>query len=78
MHVDFGAGGVGLAVGFFGYFVMLNVYVSRSKGKFNTDWFLDGRRKKPASDEQTGPIPMDAEKPKHDKAPAPGHEPMGE
>lgn len=42
----FGAYGVGLSVGFFGYFVLLNVYVKKSDN-FSFDWFLDGRRKKP-------------------------------
>lgn len=42
----FGAYGVGLAVGFFLYFIVLLMLVSRSKN-FDTDWFLDGRRKLP-------------------------------
>lgn len=42
----FGAYGLGLFTGFFGYFVILNVLVRRSDN-FNTDWFLDGRRKIP-------------------------------
>lgn len=42
----FGAYGVGLAVGFFGYFVVLVVLVGVSKN-FDADWFLDGRRKDP-------------------------------
>ncbi len=42
----FGAYGVGLAVGFFGYFLMLIVLVNLSKN-FTADWFLDGRRKLP-------------------------------
>lgn len=41
----FGAYGVGLAIGFFGYFVVLLVLVSQSDN-FDWDWFLDGRRKK--------------------------------
>jgi hypothetical protein len=40
----FGAYGIGLAVGFFGYFIVLCILVSISKN-FDTDWFLDGRRK---------------------------------
>jgi len=40
----FGAYGVGLACGFFGYFVVLLLFVSISKN-FDVDWFLDGRRK---------------------------------
>lgn len=42
----FGAYGVGLAIGFFGYFLVLIVLTGVSPN-FNTDWFLDGRRKKP-------------------------------
>jgi hypothetical protein len=53
----FGAYGVGLAIGFFGYFGLLNVYVRKSKA-FETDWFLDGRSKKPTTDQQVGPAPM--------------------
>ena len=41
----FGAYGVGLAIGFFGYFVVLVVLTGISSN-FNSDWFLDGRRKK--------------------------------
>jgi hypothetical protein len=39
----FGAYGVGLAAGFFGYFVVLLVMV-RISDKFAVEWFLDGRR----------------------------------
>jgi hypothetical protein len=46
----FGAYGVGLGIGFFGYFLVLVVLVGVSK-KFNADWFLDGRRKKLDPDE---------------------------
>jgi hypothetical protein len=42
----FGAYGVGLAAGFFGYFVVLLFMVGVSKN-FDVDWFLDGRRKLP-------------------------------
>jgi hypothetical protein len=42
----FGAYGLGLAVGFFGYFFVLVVLVAVSKN-FDADWFLDGRRKDP-------------------------------
>jgi hypothetical protein len=41
----FGAYGVGVAVGFFGYFVVLVVLVYQSPN-FTADWFLDGRRKR--------------------------------
>jgi len=46
----FGAYGIGLAAGFFGYFLTLVVLVGVSKS-FKADWFLDGRRKAPAVDE---------------------------
>lgn len=63
----FGAYGIGLGIGFFGYFLVLVVLVGVSK-KFNADWFLDGRRKKLDSDEfiptladgKPEPPPMDA------------------
>ena len=42
----FGAYGVGLALGFFGYFVVLVILVSISSN-FDVDWFLDGRRTLP-------------------------------
>jgi len=45
----FGAYGIGLAVGFFLYFMVLIILVSVSPN-FNADWFLDGRRKKPLGD----------------------------
>lgn len=41
----FGAYGIGLACGFFSYLIVLNILV-RSTNNFNSDWFLDGRRKK--------------------------------
>jgi len=46
----FGAYGIGLGIGFFGYFLVLIVLVGVSK-KFTADWFLDGRRKKLDADE---------------------------
>jgi hypothetical protein len=46
----FGAYGMGLAAGFFTYFVVLIFLVGISKN-FRVDWFLDGRRKKVATDE---------------------------
>lgn len=42
----FGAYGIGLAVGFFSYFACLLILVNISDN-FDSDWFLDGRRKKP-------------------------------
>jgi hypothetical protein len=46
----FGAYGLGLAAGFFLYFLVLIFLVGVSKN-FSVDWFLDGRRKKVADDE---------------------------
>ena len=46
----FGAYGIGLFAGFFAYFTALVIMVRRSRG-FGVEWFLDGRRPKPASDE---------------------------
>lgn len=40
----FGAYGIGLAVGFFGYFLLLVILIRVSQN-FDGDWFLDGRRK---------------------------------
>jgi len=42
----FGAYGIGLAVGFFGYYLILLGMVTRSQN-FDADYFLDGRRKAP-------------------------------
>lgn len=42
----FGAYGVGLAVGFFGYFLVLLGLVFKSES-FNLDYLVDGRRKSP-------------------------------
>jgi len=42
----FGAYGIGLFLGFFGYFISLIYLVDRSPN-FDADWFLDGRRKRP-------------------------------
>ena len=44
----FGAYGIGLATGFFAYFLILVVLVWRSE-YFTREWFLDGRRKDPAA-----------------------------
>jgi hypothetical protein len=43
----FGAYGVGLFAGFFGYFLTLLAMVATSDN-FTFEWFLDGRRKRPA------------------------------
>jgi hypothetical protein len=45
----FGWYGVGLAIGFFGYFLVLAGLVKKSTN-FDADWFLDGRRRNPAGD----------------------------
>jgi len=42
----FGAYGIGLAIGFFGYYLLLNTMIVRSSN-FDSDFFLDGRRKRP-------------------------------
>jgi hypothetical protein len=44
----FGAYGIGLSIGFFGYFIALIILVRMSEN-FNSDWFLDGRRKDPSA-----------------------------
>jgi hypothetical protein len=44
----FGAYGIGLAIGFFGYFLVLIILVNKSiksTKNFDWDWFLDGRKK---------------------------------
>ena len=41
----FGAYGLGLFVGFFGYLLTLFAMVARSRN-FDVDWFLDGRRRR--------------------------------
>jgi hypothetical protein len=54
----FGAYGVGLFLGFFGYFSIMLAFVLRSSS-FSVEWFLDGRRKKLGDDEDDdGPTPM--------------------
>jgi hypothetical protein len=50
----FGAYGIGLFAGFFGYYLALLIKVAISKN-FSVDWFLDGRRKLPADDEVIPP-----------------------
>lgn len=49
----FGAYGIGLAVGFFAYFVLLLIFVGISK-RFTLEWFLDGRRPT-YDDDEMGP-----------------------
>jgi hypothetical protein len=46
----FGAYGIGLALGFFAYHLRLAALVRRSEN-FDSDFFIDGRRKKVSSDE---------------------------
>jgi len=46
----FGGYGIGLFIGFFSYFLYLNIQVGVSKN-FTVDWFLDGRSKRLAKDE---------------------------
>lgn len=71
----FGAYGIGLAIGFFSYFVVLVVLVGLSKN-FGADYFLDGRRRKP-SDSET--IPGEVAQPRYSfdqpMAAAPASEP---
>ena len=43
----FGSYGIGLFIGFFGYFAFLVGWV-RISDNFSVDWFLDGRRRNPA------------------------------
>jgi hypothetical protein len=50
----FGAYGIGIAIGFFGYFVSLMLLVWQS-GDFTADWFLDGRRPNPPTGWGYGP-----------------------
>ena len=46
----FGAYGIGLFLGFFGYFLFLMLWV-RISPNFNVDWFLDGRRRQPSKNQ---------------------------
>jgi hypothetical protein len=72
----FGAYGIGLAIGFFSYFIVLNILVTVSKN-FDADWFLDGRRKRPVEpyyipgEIETPPRPPMDEGPTHTAQPAP-------
>lgn len=67
----FGAYGIGLAVGFFGYYLLLVFFVSRSD-YFDVAWFLDGRKK---DDKGNWIIPGWTPKPKDETVP-PGPLPM--
>jgi hypothetical protein len=45
----FGAYGIGLAIGFFGYFLLLVIMVVSQRGRgWTFEWFLDGRKPRPA------------------------------
>ena len=59
----FGAYGIGLFIGFFGYFITLIVLVRNSGGAFGVTWFLDGRRKRPAGDEEIQGTPPAVDRP---------------
>jgi hypothetical protein len=52
----FGAYGIGLAIGFFGYFAMLLILV-RNSDKFDIDYFLDGRKKDAEGKMMVPPLP---------------------
>jgi hypothetical protein len=55
----FGWYGIGLAVGFFAYFLLLLILMRMSGGTFTATWLLDGRAKKPTPEEiATGQHPM--------------------
>jgi hypothetical protein len=65
----FGAYGIGLFAGFFGYFLVLIILVGISKN-FDVDWFLDGRRKKPEDTYYIpgeGQIPSEGGRPMEDR-----------
>ncbi|GAA3237767.1 hypothetical protein [Actinocorallia longicatena] len=73
----FAAYGIGLALGFFGYFGLLLLLVRKTDG-FTTAWFLDGRAPKLGDDERDGTgtnramrgTPADAPKPRVSRPPA--------
>ena len=54
----FGAYGIGLVVGFLGYFLLLLILVAVSED-FTFDWFLDGRRPARREGQMEGPPPME-------------------
>jgi len=56
----FGAYGVGLAIGFFGYFALLVIMVWRQKERgWTFEWFLDGRKPGPGAGQvQSADHPM--------------------
>jgi hypothetical protein len=67
----FGWYGLGLAVGFFGYFAVLLLMVRKSGGVFTITWFLDGR-KKALNENETLPGPDRRQQPLQAKG---GNEP---
>lgn len=69
----FGAYGIGLATGFFGYFLVLLIMV-RMSDNFNVDWFLDGRRKSAKEGESIPPNTAETVRPMGGK-PGPGSGP---
>lgn len=50
----FGAYGLGLAAGFFGYFALLFLLVRRSP-RWTLEWFLDGRKPKLEQEQRKSP-----------------------
>lgn len=52
----FGAYGIGLFAGFFGYLATLAILVSVSEN-FDREWFIDGRHNAPAEDQAVTPRP---------------------
>src|SRR5215207_3193750 len=50
----FGAYGIGLAAGFFGYFALLFLLVRRSP-RWTLEWFLDGRKPKLEQEQRKSP-----------------------
>jgi hypothetical protein len=69
----FGAYGIGLFLGFFGYFLLLVLMVLRSSS-FTIEWFLDGRRIPPSPPFVT-PEGMEPEK-RPPMAPEPDKQPI--
>lgn len=66
----FTAYGVGLAIGFFGYFLVL-IGLVRSSQNFDADWFIDGRYKD-AQNVVTVPGPTDRQRGMGHDATGPG------
>ncbi len=62
----FGAYGLGIFAGFFGYFVVLLIMVAISPN-FSVDYFIDGRHSKPGPGQRAGQAAM-ADDAGHDQA----------